>query len=188
MKAEWQNNYLFNTCFYPQVFQAEECTQIIELQGKTKKSGLCGKAEPLDSIRNSISTYLPIDETTQWIYNRLYPLVQYLNDNFYHFKIEGLASGQVIEYGQGGHYDWHVDMGLGESSARKLSIVVFLSDRSSYQGGTLKLITGLRMEEDVPQEQGTVIFFPSYMLHRVEPVTQGVRHTLVIWAYGPCFS
>jgi PKHD-type hydroxylase len=46
----------------------------------------------------------------------------------------------------------------------------------------------LHMQADVPQEQGTVIFFPAYMLHKVEPVLQGMRHSLVMWAYGPSFS
>lgn len=188
ISGQWINEYLFNTCFYPNVFSPEECERIIQLQGLTKPSGLLGKVENPDEIRHSISTYLPMDESTQWIYQRLSPLLHYLNDNYYHFKIELLAPAQVIEYRPGGFYDWHVDIGYGESSARKLSVVVFLSPRKAYEGGTLKLITGLRMQQDVPQEQGTAIFFPSYVLHRVEPVQAGIRHTLVIWAYGPAFS
>lgn len=185
--SDWKNNYLFNTCFYPQVFSPAECEQLIALQGQTKKSGLAGKPEPLDSVRNSTSTYLPLDESTRWIHERIYPLVQFLNNHYYHFNIELLSPAQVIEYPVGGFYDWHVDLGYDDLSARKLSVVAFLTPRSEYQGGSLKLVSGLRMEEDVNQEQGTVVFFPSYMLHKVEPVTAGLRRTLVMWAYGPSF-
>jgi len=185
--SDWKNNYLFNTCFYPQVFSPAECEQLIALQGLTKKSGLAGKPEPLDSVRKSTSTYLPLDDSTRWIHERIYPLVQFLNENYYHFKIELLSPAQVIAYPVGGFYDWHVDLGYDDLSARKLSVVAFLTPRSDYQGGQLKLVSGLRMEEDINQEQGTVVFFPSYMLHKVEPVTAGLRHTLVMWAYGPSF-
>jgi PKHD-type hydroxylase len=186
--SDWKNNYLFNTSFYPQVFSPDECAQIIALQGLTKQSGLAGKSEALEEVRNSTSTFLPMDASTRWIHERIYPLVQFLNEQYYHFRIEVLSPAQVIEYREGGFYDWHVDLGYDDLSARKLSVVVFLTDRSSYQGGILKLVSGLHMQADVPQEQGTVIFFPAYMLHKVEPVLQGMRHSLVMWAYGPSFS
>jgi PKHD-type hydroxylase len=38
-----------------------------------------------------------------------------------------------------------------------------------------------------PREKGTVIMFPSYLLHRVTPVTKGVRKSLVLWVGGTTF-
>ena len=35
--------------------------------------------------------------------------------------------------------------------------------------------------------RGTATLFPSYMLHRVTPVTEGIRHSLTVWAHGPAF-
>ena len=37
-------------------------------------------------------------------------------------------------------------------------------------------------------EQGTAIFFPSYMKHGVVPVTKGTRYSLVCWTHGPNFK
>lgn len=33
-----------------------------------------------------------------------------------------------------------------------------------------------------------VTFFPSYVMHRVKPVTEGVRYSLVCWVSGPSFK
>ena len=33
----------------------------------------------------------------------------------------------------------------------------------------------------------SVIIFPSFLLHKVEPVTKGIRNSLVIFSYGPPF-
>jgi len=38
-----------------------------------------------------------------------------------------------------------------------------------------------------PKTRGTATLFPSYLLHRVTPVTQGERFSLTIWAHGPQF-
>jgi PKHD-type hydroxylase len=68
---------------------------------------------------------------------------------------------------------------------RKLSLVCQLSDPSEYEGGELQINTG---EIFTPEKQkGTVILFPSYLLHRVTPVTKGTRRSLVLWIEGPAF-
>jgi PKHD-type hydroxylase len=38
------------------------------------------------------------------------------------------------------------------------------------------------------KKQGTVIVFPSYVLHEVTPITQGTRHSLVAWLAGDPFK
>jgi PKHD-type hydroxylase len=35
--------------------------------------------------------------------------------------------------------------------------------------------------------RGTVIAFPSYVLHRVTPIIAGTRKSLVVWITGPKF-
>ena len=34
---------------------------------------------------------------------------------------------------------------------------------------------------------GNAIVFPSYIAHRVLPITSGMRHALVAWIHGPAF-
>ena len=35
-----------------------------------------------------------------------------------------------------------------------------------------------------PRGKGVAVLFPSYMMHRVSPVTKGTRKSLVLWVGG----
>jgi PKHD-type hydroxylase len=87
--------------------------------------------------------------------------------------------------GEGGHYDWHVDQGATERR-RKLSLVLQLSPPSDYEGCELQIRSSNKIET-VPRGRGELIAFPSYALHRVTPITAGIRRSLVIWCSGPRF-
>ncbi len=83
-----------------------------------------------------------------------------------------------------GHYDWHFDYGK-EYSNRKISFSLQLSDPSEYDGGHLE-IAGINPDE-ATRKKGTLIMFPSYVRHRVTPVTRGTRYCVVGWVHGPHF-
>ncbi|TMV52564.1 2OG-Fe(II) oxygenase, partial [Thioclava sp. BHET1] len=86
-----------------------------------------------------------------------------------------------------GHFGWHSDIGAGVvAGKRKLTMVVQLSDPSEYEGGRLETRADLDVRE-APRDQGSATLFPSFVLHRVTPVTRGARHSLTIWAHGPAF-
>ena len=100
----------------------------------------------------------------------------------------GLAEFQYTEYHgtQNAKYDWHHDVDWNNSNGRdrKLSLTIQLSDPSDYEGGHFEF-----MEVEQPlsesRDKGTVLIFPSYLQHRVAPVTSGVRKSLVAWFEGP---
>jgi PKHD-type hydroxylase len=71
---------------------------------------------------------------------------------------------------------------------RKLSFSVQLSDDADYVGGDLRFHYIKNQPEVAPKEKGKVIFFPSWMVHDVTPVTQGTRRSLVGWVNGPNFK
>jgi PKHD-type hydroxylase len=88
-----------------------------------------------------------------------------------------------------GFYDWHNDV-MWESSNcghRKLSMVIQLSDPSEYEGGDLEIQPLYLGPPDptVLRKQGNVVVFPSFLMHRVTPVTKGTRYSLVAWMEGP---
>ena len=83
----------------------------------------------------------------------------------------------------GGHYDWHMDAGHGMQRHRKVSLTVQLTDPDDYEGGKLQLWRG-QNPLDAPRGKGTVVIFPSYMMHRVSEVTKGTRESLVLWVGG----
>jgi len=102
-------------------------------------------------------------------------------------RIDAMEDVQVGRYTEGSFYDWHRDSGTPRDNGqiRKLSIVMALSDPDSYEGGDFEF------EEDYLQlnrfGQGDIIVFPSYLRHRVTPVTAGVRYSAVGWCIGPTF-
>lgn len=92
---------------------------------------------------------------------------------------------QYMEYRPGlGQFDWHNDYSHGLPMApRKLTVILQLSSPEDYEGGRLQIF-GAEIE-DMPRERGTVIVFPSFLFHRVTPVTKGLRRALVSWIAGP---
>ena len=66
---------------------------------------------------------------------------------------------------------------------RKLSAVLLLTDPSEFEGGVLQIFTSVQ-PQDVPLKKGSIVFFPSFFLHRVTQLTKGKRQTLVVWLGG----
>ena len=122
-----------------------------------------------------------------WIQALLWPYVKAANDAGFQVDVHERAEIQFVEYSaqDGAHYDWHQDVQwYGQTGQdRKLSVTVQLSKTEDYEGGDLEF-------EDVQtsadfRSQGTVLVFPSYLRHRVHPVTSGIRYALVAWFFGP---
>lgn len=91
---------------------------------------------------------------------------------------------QLAKYSDRGFFDWHLDFGAGEISARKLSMTIQLSDPNDYEGGDLRFMINKEIV-NAPKEKGTIIIFPSFIMHRVTPITKGTRQSIVGWVSGP---
>ena len=118
-------------------------------------------------------------------------MVSEANDVLWHFELGELKEQiQYTEYYEdGGHYDFHLDVGGGDPiNQRKISITVQLSDGSEYEGGDFQMLRGGIEPETLPKKKGAVIIFPSYILHRVTPVTAGTRKSLVLWIGGGSYK
>jgi PKHD-type hydroxylase len=64
-----------------------------------------------------------------------------------------------------------------------------LSDNYEYEGGEFQIINAEQSEAStVEQKKGRLIVFPSWMVHKVKPVTRGVRKSIVVWVVGPNFK
>jgi PKHD-type hydroxylase len=117
---------------------------------------------------------------TDWLVDRLHPHIMELNRSLA-FDLQGWAAPAVLRYRPGQHYAWHVDMGQDDLALRKLSVVVLLSEPEAYEGGDLQWMPDLG---PCSRQLGTVVIFPSFMPHRVTPVTSGERFVLVAWVHG----
>jgi PKHD-type hydroxylase len=147
--------------------------------------------EDYEKYRVSNVKFHKRNQETAWIFDRLNFVIQAANEQFYNFNLNGYAEFQYTTYDPNGRYDFHTDLAYGEkygneSELRKLSLTLLLND--DFEGGEFEVNLG--KEENaitVPMHKGRVVLFPSFVLHRVKPVTKGVRKSLVIWVVGPKF-
>jgi PKHD-type hydroxylase len=168
---------------------AQECRAAVDLaQAHGLRAGrLVGQVA--SDLRRAELAWVDDLADGAWIMDRMVRVVGDANRVF-GFALDDFAeSAQIARYGAegAGHFDWHSDIGAGALAARrKLTIVVQLSDPADYAGGQLQLQpdSNLRVAETA---QGTATIFPSFVLHRVTPVTVGVRWSLTLWAHGPAF-
>jgi PKHD-type hydroxylase len=173
----------------------ENCQKIINLgKGKwSQATTLYGRS--VDGVRKSNIVWVE----DQWVYDLIFPYMLATNERAgWNYNIVAAENCQVTRYTKDGFYTWHRD-GLGthnevynepdnkflHGNARKLSMSIILN--SNFEGGDFE-ISGLDDENKVPRlEKGSIIMFPSFMDHRVSPVTKGTRYSLVAWFVGPPF-
>lgn len=157
----------------------------------TQEATITNKLEEIKDARHSEVKWMNQNQDNHWLYSKLSTITNNINDNFYKFNLSGMYEAiQHTTYKPDMHYGWHVDSGVNNRSTivpRKLSITIQLSDPESYEGGDLEIWTGGKPEIAV-RAKGAVVAFPSFRLHRVTPVTKGVRHSLVVWVGGPNFK
>lgn len=171
-------------------FTDDECDKIIKY-GNSKElvvGATGGKLPTTDKIRKSMVNFIEPDKDFDWVYMKLTDIIDYLNNDFFNFDLLGFGENiQFTKYeAPTGHYSWHTDKFLGKK-IRKLSIVLQLSDEDDYVGGDLELKFGDNVDNMI-RKRGTILCFPSYVLHRVTPVTEGTRYSLVAWITGPQFK
>lgn len=151
------------------------------------------ESSQIKKVRSSDIKWIPQAPPWLWLYQRIHDYVINSNNLLWNFTLSHMDEEiQYSEYNssQNGHYDWHIDMGIEKYSTRKLSIIVQLSSPKEYEGGDVEFFTGgdlSKPKSKISKEMGSITIFPSYMLHRVTPVTKGVRKSLAFWVGGTQF-
>ena len=77
-------------------------------------------------------------------------------------------------------YGTHVDDALMRGMRSDMSFTLFLADPQSYDGGEL-VIEQSAGDQSFKLEAGSMILYPTTTLHRVEPVSRGVRIVAFGW-------
>ena len=200
---------------FESVISPEDCDKIIKYgQSKDLRRANTFGDEDGGTVRNSDVSWIGDDGV---LLEKLNSFTAGANRSAgWNFDIQhGAENIQFTEYKLGQYYDWHND-GQGDTPnvyrrdipgiselpeevprgynkahvgmMRKLSVVVQLSDPKTYKGGTLQIRCPESLAVFEPtNKQGSIIVFPSFMIHRVRPVTKGVRHSAVIWHLGRPF-
>ena len=195
--------------FWDGAFNAEELDKVCKYfteqgveRGTTvgKRDPITGEViqEPNEKVRISDVKFYNYDQTnenTLWIFQRINYVVDALNEQFFNYELNGYDSFQYTEYQahEGGKYDFHMDTIMGKNKpanmpeTRKLSVTLVLND--DFEGGEFYMNNGQEKDAElIPTGKGRLILFPSFLIHRVAPVTKGVRKSLVVWVNGPKFK
>ena len=136
-------------------------------------------------FRYAKARWLERSSSTEFIFGLLTEMMEIANRDF-RFDIQGFGEPLLhVTYPVGGHFSWHTDTSYGTMATRKLSVSVLLSDAPTFEGGRLEFCPGGALENG--SSAGSAIVFPSYMAHRVSPVTRGERVALVAWMHGSEF-
>lgn len=89
-------------------------------------------------------------------------------------------------YEGGGYFGNHVDGAIqadpvtGVNARTDVSVTVFLSDPEDYDGGEL-VVEDTYGAHEVKLPAGDAILYPATSVHRVEPVTRGMRVAAFTW-------
>ena len=104
----------------------------------------------------------------------------------WNYDVTDMFPFQYSVYHENDHYNWHVDTGSAylKQKERKISFSLILND--NYEGGELEFKNS---DENISLDlnKGDMVTFPSFLEHRVKPVLNGTRISLVGWMLGPKF-
>ncbi|MEQ9261558.1 MAG: 2OG-Fe(II) oxygenase [Owenweeksia sp.] len=175
--------------YYENLFNVDEIERVLAYWDTSKSidATVSGEEQYKADLRKSSVMFLEAGDDEEWLYQKLMQLALVSNSERFWFDLSGFFQElQLTQYTEGHFFDWHMDFGAGEISHRKLSMTVQLSDPGEYEGGDLEFMINQKVVS-APRSKGTVIVFPSFILHRVTPVTKGVRQSIVGWASGTPF-
>lgn len=184
-----------DTAYWEGFFSDEEINKILALPqwheqqeaivGHTLVGGVVDK-----NVRRSQTSWLYVTPETEWIWRRIANIVSQVNSTFFRFDLTGCHEAMQLSLYKDldeGCYDWHIDASsYSKGVPRKLSMSLLLSDPSEFEGGELQVQLSKNIQV-LEAKKGRAWFFPSYVLHRVTPVTKGTRRSLVLWVGGPEF-
>ena len=77
-------------------------------------------------------------------------------------------------------YGRHIDNPFMSSGRADLSFTIFLTDKSTYDGGEL-IIEEMNSEREFKLNAGEIILYPSAYLHSVKEIKNGERIVCVGW-------
>jgi PKHD-type hydroxylase len=177
--------FIVKPLVFPRLLSSRECSQLVDAAVKEgmKTAPLVGAWE---GARIGDVALLSIDESKlSWLRKKIVATFHEANKD-YRFDLSNVAPiVQVARYDEGGRFEWHQDCDPEEQPTKKLTMVVQLSERRSYELGDFEVFPYgvLPFSESL----GAAIVFPSFMFHRASHVARGQRHALAAFSHGPCF-
>jgi PKHD-type hydroxylase len=171
-------------------FTEEEVDKIVymeSLQNFGKGQVGTREGDTKKEVRDSDIAWIHPDEHSDWLFQRLGSITSAINHQQFMYDIEGVDVLQYTKYNINQHYTWHWDVDFGwQNFQRKISAVMMLTSPDEYEGGELEICNTGNFEDTavLKPKKGDIVFFASWMPHRVKPVISGERKSLVMWVMG----
>ena len=153
------------------LLSARECDQLIELWGDDHGyGGDYGESEEYISKRTSVI------ELPSTIFKKCEAAVKKANKANWGYEGTLSRAFEIYRYEPGDFFDWHMDLGSGKIAGRKITTLIQLSSPKDYDGGELELFCN--DPHTAGRARGTLMIYPSYIMHRVTELTRGVRFSM----------
>jgi len=196
-----------NTVFrlFEAAIPSEVCDFIVQ-EGKALQANdaQVRESDGVDTVREGARrTQVAFWQANYWVNGLLEHHIRMANKELWDYHVSITQGVQFGIYGPGDMYGWHkdeFDKPFGQKAtpawrgqARKVSAVLNLTDPKDYTGGGLKFknlhgqIVGGPDFDARLEKKGSLVVFPAYVLHTVEPVETGERCSLVSWMLGDPF-
>ena len=174
------------------IFDESECRKIIDSKSEFIKSPKEQQNNKKFLIAPDESNYtfghinfpywhVESADENEWFIKKLRERVTEINDKFFKFKNNGLWNMGMYEYFNHPDYNnscsWHFD---DMSRGKRLGCSTML--HKAVEGGEFEIFNGETVSMNI--NVGEVAFFPTWFFHRVKPVIEGKRITLVTWMKG----
>jgi len=186
-----------------QVFTPEECASILAI-GQRRTARVAPTGYDPSSLRDladrtATARWIHLEDDSRWIYERLDQVITAANEA-YELPLTEMEVLQLSEYGPGDHFQVHSDFGYLHAT-RHLSLSVQLTAPDAYQGGDLQFLGAQYSHHEqgaaaawdqvtgvASRALGSATLFSATLPHRVAPITQGTRWSLVVWVRGTPFE
>lgn len=148
---------------------------------KLEEASIGGKSNTSNNIRSTKISWIMDKTILLTLKDKMLEINKSKNWNY---DVTDMFPFQYSVYHENDHYDWHVDTGSAylKQKERKISFSLILND--NYEGGELEFKdSNKNMSLDL--NKGDMVTFPSFLEHRVKPVLNGTRISLVGWMVGP---
>ena len=193
---------LKNYCWiFKSAISVDQCQKIIDEGHNSFKKAKIHKNSELKNTRNSKIVWL----NKQYLFDMVNKYAAFANkDAGWNFQVDFIESLQLTRYTKNQFYNWHRDareetypdnhVNVGfRNKLRKISMTLNLTDPSTYEGGDLEFnfqdtLNSKNVSFKESKLQGSITFFPSFVFHRVTPVTKGTRWSLVAWMLGKPYN
>lgn len=194
MKGEW--------CYWQNYVRPDICDEVIrhamKLEEQIPTLGFDSK-EQNEDFRRSRVRWIDVNINPEFtlIHDLMWKAMLVINRDWFNFNVTTLPPMQFTEYDESylGEYKSHQDVfwvNPNSQTHRKISLILQLTDPSEYEGGDLIFEKiGNEPTPDhmaVMKQKGSLIAFPSFIFHKLTPVTKGKRRSLVAWFEGPKFQ